>query len=61
MDTFESASDYEKVVALLLKQDGWQITMPPANTKGYDIEAAKGKIVIAVQVKTIEFLSESHS
>lgn len=51
MDTFESASDYEKVVALLLKQDGWQITMPPANTKGYDIEAAKGKIVIAVQVK----------
>jgi chromosome partitioning protein len=54
MDTFESASDYEKVVALLLKQDGWQITMPPANTKGYDIEAAKGKIVIAVQVKNFK-------
>lgn len=54
MDTFESASDYEKVVALLLKQDGWQVTMPPANTKGYDIEAVKGNIIIAVQVKNFK-------
>jgi chromosome partitioning protein len=54
MDIFESASDYEKVVALLLKQDGWQVTMPPANTKGYDIEAVKGNTVIAIQVKNFK-------
>ncbi|WP_016952416.1 AAA family ATPase [Anabaena sp. PCC 7108] len=51
MVTFESASDFEKVVALLLTQAGWKITMPPANTKGYDIEAVKGSEVLAVQVK----------
>lgn len=28
--------------------------MPPANTRGYDIEAAKGNIIIAVQVKNIK-------
>jgi chromosome partitioning protein len=51
MVTFESASDFEKVVALLLEQGGWQVTMPPANTKGYDIEAVNGSAVVAVQVK----------
>ncbi|QSJ18114.1 AAA family ATPase [Nostoc sp. UHCC 0702] len=51
MITFENASDFEKVVALLLEQEGWQITMPPANTKGYDIEAVKGSTVNAIQVK----------
>jgi chromosome partitioning protein len=51
MVNFESASDFEKVVALLLTQAGWKITMPPANTRGYDIEAVKGSAVLAVQVK----------
>lgn len=51
MTGFESASDFEKVVAMLLQQDGWKVIMPPANTKGYDIEAVKGSDVVAVQVK----------
>lgn len=51
MTGFESASDFEKVVAMLLQQQGWKVTMPPANTKGYDIEAVKGSTVVAVQVK----------
>lgn len=51
MVTFESASDFEKVVALLLTKLGWKVTMPPNNTKGYDIEAVKGSEVLAVQVK----------
>lgn len=51
MAAFENASDFEKVVALLLEQDGWQVKMPPANTKGYDIVAVKGDRVAAVQVK----------
>jgi chromosome partitioning protein len=51
MATFENASDFEKVVALLLERDGWQVKMPPANTKGYDIAAVKNNIPIAVQVK----------
>lgn len=51
MAAFENASDFERVVALLLEQDGWQVKMPPANTRGYDIVAIKGDRVAAVQVK----------
>jgi len=51
MEPFENASDFERVVALLLQQDGWQVQMPPANTKGYDIVAIKGNRIAAVQVK----------
>ena len=54
MVTFESASDFEKVVALLLSKAGWKVTMPPNNTKGYDIEAVKGSEVLAVQVKNFQ-------
>ncbi|MFN4875302.1 MAG: restriction endonuclease [Aphanizomenon sp.] len=54
MITFESASDFEKVVALLLNKAGWEITMPPSNTRGYDIEAVKGSAVLAVQVKNLK-------
>ena len=55
MVTFESASDFEKVVALLLTTKlGWNVTMPPSNTKGYDIEAVEGNEVFAVQVKNLK-------
>lgn len=49
--SFENASDFEKVVALLLERDGWQVKMPPANTRGYDIAAVKSNTPVAVQVK----------
>jgi chromosome partitioning protein len=54
MVTFESASDFEKVVALFLTKAGWNVTMPPSNTKGYDLEAVKGSEVLAVQVKNFQ-------
>ena len=44
-------SDFEKVVALSFKKQGYEITLPPANTRGYDIELRKDGECIAVQVK----------
>ena len=44
-------SDFEKVVALSFQRKGYKIVMPPANTKGYDIELRKDNECIAVQVK----------
>ena len=43
--------DFEKVVAYYFEQQGYEVTMPPANTKGYDIELNKDNDCIAVQVK----------
>ncbi|MBV5311559.1 AAA family ATPase [Chromatium okenii] len=43
--------DFEKLIALLCQQSGYTVTMPPANTKGYDIELKNGVQCIAVQVK----------
>lgn len=47
----EDPSDFEKVVALSLQRRGYEIIMPPANTRGYDIELRKDDECIAVQVK----------
>ncbi|MEO0407764.1 MAG: hypothetical protein AAF289_10465 [Cyanobacteria bacterium P01_A01_bin.135] len=33
--------DFEKVVAHYFEQQGYEVIMPPANTKGYDIELVK--------------------
>ena len=48
---FNDPSDFEKVIALLFQSQGYKVTMPPANTKGYDIELYKNGECIAVQVK----------
>ena len=47
----KNPSDFEKVVALFFQRQGYEITLPPANTKGYDIELRKNGECIAVQVK----------
>jgi chromosome partitioning protein len=44
-------SDFEKVVALEFQRLGYEVIMPPVNTKGYDIELRKDQECIAVQVK----------
>lgn len=49
--TIKDPSDYEKVVARYFKQLGYEVTMPPTNTLGYDIELNKDSECIAVQVK----------
>ena len=43
--------DFEKLIAVLCEKNGYKATMPPANTKGYDIELNKDHECIAVQVK----------
>lgn len=43
--------DFEKVVALYFEQQGYEVIMPTANTRGYDIELRKKNECIAVQVK----------
>ena len=43
--------DFETVVAHYFEQLGYEVTIPPANTRGYDIELKKGNDYIAVQVK----------
>jgi chromosome partitioning protein len=52
--TFENFQDFEKVVAILLSNEGWSVALPPANTKGYDITATKNSEVVAVQVKNFK-------
>ncbi|NJP10567.1 MAG: AAA family ATPase [Leptolyngbyaceae cyanobacterium RU_5_1] len=47
----EHLSDAEQSVATQLEKAGWQVTLPPPNTTGYDFEALKGRETIAVQVK----------
>ncbi|MGV2831309.1 restriction endonuclease [Myxosarcina sp. GI1(2024)] len=49
--TINDPTDFESVVARYFQQDGYEVIMPPANTKGYDIELQKGDECIAVQVK----------
>ena len=49
--TINDPSDFERFVALTFKKSGYEVIMPPANTKGYDIELRKNQECIAVQVK----------
>ncbi|MCI0561010.1 MAG: AAA family ATPase, partial [Nitrososphaera sp.] len=49
--SFNDPSDFEKHVALTFKREGYEVTMPPANTRGYDIELRRDHECIAVQVK----------
>lgn len=51
MTPFENASDFERAVLILLRQEGWTAVLPPKNTKGYDIELGNHGISVAVQVK----------
>jgi chromosome partitioning protein len=44
-------SDFERFVALKFKELGYEVIMPPANIRGYDIELHKNHECIAVQVK----------
>ncbi len=48
---FSNPDDFEKHIATLLKQQGYEVVMPPENTRGYDIELNKNGRRTAVQVK----------
>ena len=51
---FENAFDFEKLIRVVLKkQEGWDIDLAVANTKGYDMVALNNGERLAVQVKNI--------
>jgi chromosome partitioning protein len=49
--TFNDPSDFERFAAVAFARSGYEVIMPPANTRGYDIELRRGNECIAVQVK----------
>ena len=51
MAELENYEDFEQAVGKALEQDDWQVTFPPRNNQRFDIEAAKGSTLCAVQVK----------
>jgi chromosome partitioning protein len=46
-----SFEDFERFVGLYFQKAGCEVIMPPANTKGYDIELRLGDQCVAIQVK----------
>jgi chromosome partitioning protein len=51
MAELENYEDFEQAVGKALELAGWQVTFPAKNNQGFDIEASKGSIRSAVQVK----------
>ena|SRR2546425_3656655 len=49
--TPSNPDDFEKLIALLYQKSGFQVVMPPPNTRGYDIELRREHECIAVQAK----------
>jgi chromosome partitioning protein len=47
----QDPADFEKVVALHFKRQGYEVILPTPHTKGYDLELRKDNEYIAVQVK----------
>jgi chromosome partitioning protein len=54
-DRFENASDFEKLIKLVLqKSEGWDVELAEVNTRGYDLVAIDQDEKFAVQVKNIK-------
>ncbi len=51
MTEIENYKDFEHAVGKALEDEGWQVSYPPENNQGFDIEVTKGDICAAVQVK----------
>lgn len=47
----ETATTFETVVARLFTRAGWQVSLAPADTKDYDLEARRNKEVVAIQAR----------
>jgi chromosome partitioning protein len=51
MAGFENSGDFEQTIMLLLAKAGWAVKMPPANMKGYDMEAIRGDDTVAIHLR----------
>jgi chromosome partitioning protein len=47
----ETANEFEQDIMMWLAKSGWSVKMPSPSTKGYDIEATRGKEIVAIQLK----------
>ena len=48
---FSTPEDFERYIGLCYQNAGYELIMPPPNTRGYDLELRKDGEVIAVQAK----------
>lgn len=48
---FTTPEDFERFIGLCYQNAGYELIMPPPNTRGYDLELRKDGDVIAVQAK----------
>jgi chromosome partitioning protein len=48
---FTTPEDFERYIGLCYQNAGYELIMPPPNTRGYDLELRKDGDVIAVQAK----------
>ncbi len=51
MTELENYGDFERAVGKAMENEGWQVSFPPENNQGFDIEVIKDDICAAVQVK----------
>jgi chromosome partitioning protein len=51
MTETENFKEFEQNVKKALEYEGWQVTAPPDNNQGHELEAVKGNTRAAVQVK----------
>src|SRR5687767_4935003 len=51
MTETENFKEFEQSVKKALENEGWQVTAPPDNNLGHELEAVKGNTRAAVQVK----------
>lgn len=49
--SIKDPDSFEKHIGVLFQQLGWDVVVPPANTRGYDLELRRNAYRIAVQVK----------
>ena len=47
----QDPSSFEKHIGTLFQNSNWEVIVPPANTRGYDLELRRDKLCVAVQIK----------
>lgn len=47
----QDPSSFEKHIGTLFQNSKWEVIVPPANTRGYDLELRRDKLCVAVQIK----------
>jgi chromosome partitioning protein len=51
MAASEQANEFAQDIMMMLAKSGWSVKLPPVHSHGYDLEATRGKDVVAIQLK----------